>query len=279
MALKKETLNRLAALAKVKPEDLEKALKDEKEVDLEITEGLQVFTTEELDQRDKNQKDEGIKVGKEIGIKDVRKAAGFEDGGPKDPAKLVQAIAEKSIKDANIKPDEKVTQLTEQVTLLQKTLGEKDAEVAKANGIAAGVALDRKILTAFPKNRASTLTDDEYLTLIKSSHNFKEQDGAIITEKEGKPLRDPKTQNPLSITDAMTGLFNERKGWLSAGEEKPAEGRGGKDSMPAGGFTKKSEVIKHYEDQGVSMNGQEGQQVVNKLAELKKANPDFDMVN
>lgn len=277
--LKKETLQLIATLTKTDIAKLEAAIKDEKETDVEIPKELTVLTKEELDARDTSQRKDGEKAGREIGIKEVKKAAGLpEDAPAKDPAKVAQAIIDKATADAKVKPDEKVNQLTEQVTLLQKQLGEKDAEITSAKSIAERVQLDTKILTAFPKERASTLTDAEYLTLLKANHAFKEVDGVIIVEKDGKPLRDAKTTNPLPLEQAVKQIFTDRPGWLAEAGAGGA-GRGGSDKGGGGGYRKKSEVIAKYESEGKSINGADGQKLVAELAELAKADPTFDMNN
>jgi hypothetical protein len=273
MALTAAAKKKISTLLKVKETDLEAALKDEKEVDLTIPEDLEVLTKEELEARDTAQKKLGEKDGREIGIKEVKKAAGLPDDAPsKDPVKVAQAIVDKATADAKVKPDEKVTQLTEQVTLLQKQLGEKDGEVATAKKTAADTLLDRKILAAFPKDRASTLEEEEYLTLIKASYSFKEQDGAIIVEKDGKPLRDTKTTNPLALADAVAGIFNERK-WIGEQTQVPG-GRGGGNQNPTGKAGKLSELMKQFKDAGKNMQGDEFREAV---AAATKDNKDFDM--
>jgi hypothetical protein len=279
--LKKETLQLLATLTKTKLETLEAAIKDEKEVDIEIPADLTVLTKEELDTRDEAQKNVGIKAGKEIGLKEVKKAAGISDTevSIKDPAKVAQAIIDKATTDAKVKPDEKVTQLTEQVTLLQRQLTEKDTEITTAKNIAATVQLDTKILTSFPKERTSMLTDGQYLTLLKSEHSFKEVDGVIIVEKDGKPLRDAKTTNPLPLDQAITSIFTERKWIDAAGGAGAGGGRGTGDKGGGGAFTKKSQVVAKYEAEGKNLNGSDGQALVAELASLKKADPTFDMEN
>ncbi len=271
--LKAETKKKIATLLKIKEADLDTAIKDEKEVDLAIPEDLEVLTKDELETRDTNQKKLGETEGREKGIKEVKKAAGLpEDAPSKDPVKVAQAIIEKANKDANVKPDEKVAQLTEQVTLLQKQIGEKDAEIQTTKKTASEASIDRKILAAFPKERSSTLTDDEYLTLIKANYSFKEQDGSIVVEKDGKPVRDPKTTNPLGLSDAVSGIFKDRKGWL--GEEKPIPGGRGSGDKPAGGFTKLSELKQHFTGAGKSLLGEEFSSAVQQAA---KDNKDFDM--
>lgn len=275
--LKKETLQLIAALTKTDITKLEAAIKDEKEVDYEIPKELTVLSKEELDARDIAQKKLGETDGVQIGVKLVKKAAGLpEDAPAKDPAKVAQAIIDKATADAKVKPDEKVNQLTEQVTLLQKQLGEKDTEITNAKSIAERVQLDTKILTSFPKERASTLTDGEYLTLLKTNHNFKEVDGNIIVEKDGKPMRDAKTTNPLPLIDAVTSIFAERK-WIT--EQGAGGGRGGGDKGGGGMFTKKSQVIAKYEAEGKNINGADGQVIIAELTALAKADPTFDMNN
>lgn len=275
MALKKETLQLIATLTKTKLADLETAIKDEKEVDFVIPAELTVLTKDELESRDTAQKKQGEKDGREIGIKEVKKAAGLpEDAPSKDPAKVAQAIVDKATADAKIKPDEKVTQLTEQVGLLQKQLGEKEGEISTAKKVAADVSLDRKILSVFPKNRADNLDDDDYLTIIKRNHSFEEQDGKLIVKKDGELVRDKTTTNPLAMKDVVAGIFTERK-WTK--EEGGAGGRGGSDKGGGSKYTKKSEVIAKYEAEGKNINGADGQALVAELAELKKNDPSFDM--
>lgn len=273
MALKAETKKKIAEYLKIKDTDLDAAIKDEKEVDLPIPEDLQVLTKDELETRDSNNKKTGETAGREMGMKEVKKAAGLPDDAPsKDPVKLAQAIVNKGLADAKINPDEKVGQLNEQVQLLQTQLLAKDTEVANTKKLAADAALDRSILAAFPKERGSNLNDEDYLTLVKRTYTFKEHDGKIIVEKEGKVLRHANTQDPLPLAEAVGGIFTERK-WV--GEEKIVPGgRGGGNNLPAGGFTKLSDLKKHYADQNKSMLGQDFAQDVEKAA---KDNKDFDM--
>ncbi len=270
--LKAETKKKIATYLKIKETVLDAAIKDEKEVDLELPEELTVLTKEELEQRDTAQKNDGIKAGKEIGIKEVRKAAGIEEGGSKDPAKVAEAITAKAVKEAKVAPDEKVNQLTEQVTLLKTQLTEKDTAIAQATQTAATASLDRKIMAAFPKDRDNKMDDDDYLTLIKKNHTFKEVDGAIVVEKDGKPLRDTKTTNPLALGEAVKTIFTERT-WIGAQQQQPG-GRPPGGGPPAAGFTKLSEVKKHFTDQGKSMLGEEFKAIVDKAV---SDNKEFDM--
>jgi len=276
--LKKETVTKFATLLKVKEADLIAAIADANEVDFAVPEDLQVLTQAELDNRDTAQKNEGIKAGKEIGVKEVRTAAGLDEGVGKDPKKIADAIITKAVTDAKVPTDAKVTELTTQNQLLTQKLADKDLEIEGEKKKSAQVATDRSILSAMPKNRAESLQDDEYLDVIKSRYIKQLEDGTtVVVGKDGEPLRDPKTTKPLDLAAGLLSVFTERK-WVA--ESGAGGGRGGKDEKPAtGSFSKKSEVIAHYETLGKSMNGEAGQEIVAKLAELAKADPSFDINN
>lgn len=278
--LKATDLAKISKLIKIPVADLEKAIKDTAEVDVAVPEDLTVLTAAELETRDNNSKNDGIKAGKEIGVKEVREKAGLEAGIGKDPEKVAKAIAEKAITDAKIEPDKKVKLLDDQIKQLQTALGEKDSEIATERKKAGESAQDRKILASMPKNRADFLSDDQYLTLIKGSLVIEEVEGKQVVKKGGEVLRDPATKNPLTVEAAITGLFTESKGWLAeAGAGGAGGGRGAGDTKILNTFTKRSEVVAHFEAQGKSINGEAGQEISNKLAELKKANAEFDLVN
>lgn len=273
MALKQTTLQRIAKLTKLKLEDLEKAIKDEGEVDLTIDESLTVLSTAELETRDENSKNEGIKVGKEIGAKEVRKAAGLEDTVGKDPSAIAKAISDKAISDAKLKPDEAVKTLKDQVSQLQTELSNKDKAISDLTGKATEAQRDAKLLSLFPKNRSSVLSDAEYLTLIKGQLTIKEVDGKEVVERNGQVLRAETTKDPISVQDAITGLFTERK-WVEAGSGGSGSGgRGGVDDPGAAGkITKMSEFTAKVEKEGKNINSAEVQQ---ELQQIMKENPDF----
>lgn len=282
--LSEKALKEIAVLIKVQPEDLKKAIADEKEVDVTIPEGLTSLTTEELKTRDENQKKEGEKTGeargRELGYKDIKKAVGLPDDAPsKDPAKLAEAILAKVSDEAKKEPDEVAKELKQQLKVLKETVADKDNKLAELEKSVSAAGFDRVLLTSLPVKRSDLLNDDEYISIIKSTLTVKSVDGKQIVERDGNVLRDSKTADPVSLKTAIEGFFKERKGWLTEeGAGAPgAAGRGGGDGDHKPSFAKKSEVIKHYEDQGISLQGEEGKKVVVELEKLAKENPEFDM--
>lgn len=275
MAIKKESLTKIAGLLKIKTEDIEAAIAAEGEVELAIPDGLNVLTADDLEARDTNTKNEAIKVGKEIGVKEVRKAAGLEEGIGVDATKIASAIAEKAMKDAKIEPDKKVNELKDQITQLQGVVSQKDTEIANIQKSAKQVQLDATIMKALPKNRSTNLDDEDYLNLVKSSLEFEEADGAIIVKKGGQPLRHETTKNPLGISEALETHFKEKK-WITEGGAGGAGGAGGRGGGNNGGpkvYTKLSELKAEWEAAGKSLQGAE---FTAKMAEVQKENPEFD---
>jgi hypothetical protein len=278
--LTQKTITEISKLLKLKPEDITAALKDEKELDLELPADLTVLTTTELESRDAAQKNEGIKVGKEIGIKEVRTAAGLDETVGKDAAKVAAAIGAKFVTEAKIPADEKVKEVTKQNELLTQKLAEKDTELTTEKQKASQYGIDRKIIAAMPKNRAAKFEDDEILDILKNKH-IKEIDGQLVAvDKTGEPIRDKATTKPVDLATGLNTIFTEREWLTPAGAGGAgAGGRGGKDDPGKNIFSKKSEVIAHFAEKGVSMNGEGSKEIVAKIAECAKDNPDFDMNN
>jgi hypothetical protein len=76
MALKKEAIIKIAQTLKLNPTEFEAIIKDSEEKDVTIPE-ITTFEKTELESRDKNKKDEGIKVGRDLQMKDLKEKAGF----------------------------------------------------------------------------------------------------------------------------------------------------------------------------------------------------------
>lgn len=269
MALKKETIDKIAGLLKLDNKALADAIAAPEEKDITLTD-VQVFTVEELTTRDTAQKAEGKRegetagkdAGREIAVKEIKKAFGIEIEG-KDIPKVVEAV-----KIQLAKGDEGLKQ---QVELLHGKLGEKDAEVARLAGVAESVKLDTQLLGLFPKNRAETISDSEYLTLLKSNIEVVSDNGKLVAKRNGEILRDTKTTNPLPLADAISRYFTERK-WVAEGTPG---GRGGGDGKSTGEAVKMSEAVAAWEAAGKNPASAEFQAHVNVLA---KENADFDFV-
>jgi hypothetical protein len=273
MALKKETLAKIAAILKLQEADLEAKIKSDKEEDIEIPE-ITTFTEDELTARDaaqitigkKEGEKEGEAKGKELVVKDLKKNFGIEFDG-KDMTKLTEAL-----KTQFQKGDDAIKQ---QVTLLQNQLAEKEGVIEQTKKQAADAIFDAQLLGFMPSNRKSVadggFTDQEYLSAIKANLQFEHTDAGVLVKKAGQVVRDAKTTNPLAPDEVIKGYFAERK-W--AVDEAAAGGRGGGSGKPASAITKLSELQARYESEGKSAVSAEFQR---EAMEMKKTNPDFDL--
>jgi hypothetical protein len=136
--LKKETILRIAALLKIKAEDIEAAIKDEKEVDLAIDEKLSAFSEEEVTTLKENEYKRGSVSAVEIAVKDIKQKKGLDFTG-KTIDGLLDAAEKKALSDAKIEPAKQVTELQEKLktvqataTELQTKLTEKETEIFSA---------------------------------------------------------------------------------------------------------------------------------------------------
>lgn len=269
MAYKKADLEKLASILKIDASKFIADYESAEEKDIVIPDGS-YFTPDELTARDAQQKadgkregiSEGRDAGKEIAVKDLKKAFGVEFDG-KDFTKLTDAV-----KAQFAKGDEG---LKDQVKLLQQNLADRDSEIGSLKNAAESARQDAGLLAMLPKDRLSTIADSEYLTLMKAALKFEQQDGKTVVSKDGQILRDQKTTNPLAASEAVNAYFAERK-WIAEQQQLPV-GRGGKSVTSAGKSMKMSEAVADWESQGKNVASAEFNAHVKELA---ASNDQFD---
>lgn len=232
MALKAETKKKIATLLKIKEEDFENALKDDKEVDVPISEDIEVFEKKELETRDAQMKAEGKTDGEKEArsafVKEVGKKLGFEPKGERI-GDLVSELQGK----INASGDEKLKTLQDQVNLLTKDKETLEKEKTTLASEKDAIKNDYGIIQDFPAERRGAtkggFAENEYLLAVKGILEFK-ADGVY---RDGKLLRDEKTQAALPRKEAIALVFKERN-WI---EESGggSGGRGGGNGNPGGG--------------------------------------------
>lgn len=275
--LKKTAIQKFATLLKLDLPKLEAAIADEKEVDVEIAEDLQVFTKPELETRDKNNYKTAKKAGEEMQIKALKEKHGVDIAG-EDPEKFIEALQKKIKAEVDTNPDARVAEM-------QKTLDTAKSALKKVNEEKDLLQKDKetfqyntKLLSLLPNDRMETMTNEEYLMLLNSAIKIETRDGKEVVLKGGQPIIDAKSLEPVPVADAIKGVFTERK-WIKEAASSTQAGRGGGNSNPGGAigkFTKLSEVKKHIEDQGKNIQGEEGGRMMQAAI---KENPGIDMNN
>ena len=222
MALPKKTLQQIAQYLKIKETELETAINDEKEIDIEIPK-LHVFTDEEITQRDTNNKLAGKREGEPIGEekgKDLATKAIKAKLGITEPSKDPEVIA--GLIQAKISGD---AASKEQIILLQKDITTKDSEIATLRKSVESVKTDTELLTFLPSTRTPVLETSEHLDLVKKNLEFT-TDGV---KYKGEVLRNPVTKEPLDKKSAIEHFYTERK-LITVNGDQQAQGRGGSNS-------------------------------------------------
>lgn len=274
MALKKETLQKIATLAKVKVEDLETAIKDEKEVDVVIPEKLATFTDDEVQTLKTNEYKSGKEAGVEMAVKESKEKLGLTFTG-KTIDGLVEAATKKALDDAKIAPDAKVQELEGKISTLQGTVKEYETKIAEKDSEVSTIKTNSELYKhiPIPGENGPALSQDDVIGMMKNNgYEFRNENGAITSYKGGKKMTD-KLSNDLPLKDVVSEFMKEKK---LVSEEVVPGGRGGKDEKPGAKAMKLSDLKKQFTDQGKSLLGEEFNKAVQQAV---KDNKEFDMQN
>lgn len=271
--LKKESLEKLAKLAKIKVADLEAAIKDENEADVAIEDNLTVLTEGEITILKKNEYENGKTKGVEMAVKETKEKLGLEFQG-KTIEGLAEAAQKKALADAKIEPEKKVQELTEKVKTLQTAVTEYETKISAKDAEVTKVKIHGELYKHIPEpgEEGPALSRDEMIRLMEANgYEFKMVDNKIIAYKNGEQVVD-KLTNPVDVKTVVTGFLVEKK--LIAGDPAVPTGRGGGGSGKDVKITKLSELKKKYEAAGKSTNGQE---FMDEATKYKAENPEFDL--
>lgn len=272
MPIAKKTIEEIASLLRIDVAKLMAASAATDEQEVEVGE-FEVFTKSERETRDAAQKAEGKRegdsagkaAGKELAVKDLKAAFGVEFDG-KDMTKLVEVVKAQLAKGDD--------GLKQQVTMLQEKLTAKDADITALTARVTEAQRENQLIGLLPKNRLETISDGEYLTLIKAGLQFETTDGKTVVKRNGEILRDAKTTNPLSEQEAINSYMTERK-WITE-QPVPPGGRGGGNTPPGGKAMKVSQLAEQWTAEGKNPLSAEFQNEVSRLA---KENPEFDLMS
>jgi hypothetical protein len=271
--LTKDTIKKIAENLKIKTEDFEAAITNEKEVEVTIPE-LTIFTTDELKTRDENLKrknyEDAKTAGVEILVKELKEKTGVSVEG-KDPYKFMDAYKEHILNEAKVEPSEKIKEQDGIIEKLKTTVKSIESEKKALEDRVKETTLQQQIFSGI-KKEAIIPVSDVYTLMKTKGYSFTEEKGKIIASMHGEVIRDDKTQDALSGIDALDAFISENNLEKQADPDDPT-GRGGKSTKTnTGAITRLSELEKKYKEEGKSINGSEFMAEAQKLA---KDNPDF----
>jgi hypothetical protein len=273
MAIKKESLQKLLVRLKIAEDDAKaKELIDaQEEKDIAVPDTLKIYTVDEFTTATANLKNEGIKIGKEIGIKELKEKAGLDFEG-KDPEKFITEFKASVQKESNISVDDKVKDRDKTINELKAALKKEQDEKTDALKTKDQIVNDTNLLRKLPKDRDDRFEDDHWLNVVKSELQVSIEDGKeIVKDRQGNVIKDAQF-NPVSYETAVSDLFKTKK-WIKAQEQQKPKGPGFDDSTKVPGAINNMKEFKAYaSSQGWDLKGQEAQA---KLAEVTKGNANF----
>lgn len=212
--LKKETIEAFAKYAGVSASDLEAKIKSESEEDITLQK-VNIFTDDQLTERISNEKttsyNEGKTAGVEMLVKDKKKELGYEFEG-KDFDSLLNHHSTK-IKEASGKPNEKVTELTNDITKLNDAHKLELEGLSKQNesllNTMSSLKTKTHLLSIIPQN--TTLSKDDMITLFNANYQVAEEDGKRVVKQNGETLKDVTTASPLPLDSVFMNWATEKK--------------------------------------------------------------------
>jgi hypothetical protein len=272
MAIKAESLQKLLVRLNI-ANDTAKAkelIESQEEKEIAIPDTVKVYADPEWGQVKENLKNEGIQVGKELLIKDMKGKAGLEYDG-KDPEKFLSEYKALVLKDGNVSVDEKVKAREKTIEELRGALKLAQDKEADALSKMTGLRKDTDLLRLLPKDRDDRFGDEHWLSLVKQELQFAEEEGkAIVKDRNGNVIKDAQF-NPVTVETALTDLF-KTKNWTKEAVPNP-KGPGFEDSTKVPGTINNMKEFQDYcKAQSLDIKGQQAQA---KLAEVTKANKDF----
>jgi hypothetical protein len=196
----KDTLKKIADVLKLDVSVFEANLKSDKEETLEVP---VLYTEEAKDSFGKNRFEEGKKAMSEITAKDLKEKYSLDIQGKKLDD-VIEAIAEKRLAEAKIKPDEKVTKLEAEKKELQgkyqEAIGKVESITKEMSDKLFQVETKSQIITNIPKN--TIIPAEDLADLFMNRHRVTKEDNRVIVYKGDQALKDS-VLNPLALKDVV----------------------------------------------------------------------------
>lgn len=276
MAIKKDSLLKMAGLLKIDPAKVEEAIASDKEVELAIDDSVTVFSKTELETRDRSKYSEGKKAGEGMTIDSMFEEEGIQVTGKKDAATFKKEYANKILKDANVSVDEKVKEKETVISKLRENNRTLEVQLNETKKASQDALLEADILSWTLDKKPDNITNKEWVTIIKMNNEITEHEGQLVVKRNGQIVADPKELKPIAAKEAIVGFIEERKlgKVVTAEPAKPVPGRGAGDSKKVPGTVVNMRQFKeNLTTQGISLNGQQAKAM---LKEITEANPNFD---
>jgi hypothetical protein len=243
------------------------AAKADTEVDITIPAGT-FLTDEQLTIRDGEKLKEGTITGKSeafgIAKKELGKA-GFEVKSERfgDLANELKGLISKDADSKYKTLEEQNAALIADKQTLSGKLSELESNISR-------VTFESDLLNKFPNAAPGLKSTKETYELAKlRGYEFKQEDGATVILKDGKPLTDKNTHAPLPLDAGIAHIY-ESEGWKPAPAAPKPGGRGVPQAPGTSGVRKLSEAMAEWEEAnpGKNIASAEGQAYINEQSKL-----------
>lgn len=236
----------------------------EKGEDLTVAGELVVRTAQEVETRERNLSETSKQAGFEIGRKEVLKGLGIEgEGLHKSDDTAINSIkswAEGQVKtaltDANIEPNKKLEEYQKDITTLKGTVKslttEKEDLLNEFKTYKNTNLINSTLGNHIPEN--TVIPKDDVLTILKGKirTDIDENGNVFALGKDGQPLKDNTTLEPLPINKVVESFFNDNPQYLP----KTQGGAGGGDSSQDSAQGSMESFIEEMEGQGIKPNSE-----------------------
>lgn len=251
---------------------------EQKKEEISITDAPFVIRTTDEDKTfQENLKKDTIKIGTEIGRKEVLKGLGIEkDGVHKSDETTITALQEwssellsKGLAEAKIEPNKKVDELTKDLETLKGTIKtvqqEKEKVLNEYTTFKKSNVINTTLSSVIPENIVLPKSDMMVLLGTKLKVDVDDNGNLFGIGADGQPLKNPTTLEPLPIKDVVNSFFNDNPHYLKTAQG----GAGGADSGANGGSANSYErFVKEMADKGHG----EGSEAFNKELTIRMAN-------
>lgn len=270
--LSQKTIDRLANLVRIEPEELRAAIISPHEADLAIDDSLKPITRDQIEATRKAEYQKGKDTGVEMAVRAAKNRLNLDFPG-RSLSALVEAAQEKALADSRRQPETIVADLQARIGSLEKLVEERKAAVTAKEAEIAREKIIGEISVARHESGAlgPLLSPEEILDLMAvNGYEFKVDGAQVTPHKDGEPMRDDFSA-PLQTRDVISHFLQEKR--LMPAEPVPV-GRGGRGSISVVRMTRLSELKAHFERQGKHINGAEFAEALDRA---RSEYSDFDM--
>ena len=264
-----KTMTSLEALIGLEGGALKEAIESDDSKEITIPEGQfvdkesTVFTSKELLQRDDKLKIKYEEAGKQIVVKDYKKANDIEYDGKTIEA-LIKFTSEKAVKNAGIEPNDRITELETKngkLVTANEDWEKKHGVLVESNAKADVKRGNDTDVLSFMGGEYS-IPKSDMLTIFNSKHEIGKDGDKRVVSRGGEKLEDSKTFEPLGLKSIVEDFTKQYA-------KNPEGGNGGGNEGGGGSGGSLAAFNKRMETQGHNKGSETYMQEYNKSIEDK----------